>query len=53
MGLSRLADACRRVEVVSQEGKPGDWSPALSDLEAAYAPSLAELERALLNRPGA
>jgi signal transduction histidine kinase/CheY-like chemotaxis protein len=53
MGLNRMADACRRIEVVSQEGRPGDWSPALSDLEAAYGPSLADLERALLSRPGA
>jgi signal transduction histidine kinase/HPt (histidine-containing phosphotransfer) domain-containing protein len=50
MGLNRLADACRRIEVVSQESGRSDWSPALSDLEAAYDPSLADLARALETR---
>jgi signal transduction histidine kinase/ActR/RegA family two-component response regulator len=47
MGLQRLADTCRRIEVVSLEGGQRDWSPALSDMEAAYGPSLADLGRAL------
>jgi hypothetical protein len=42
-----LADTCRRIEVVSLEGGQRDWSPALSDMEAAYGPSLADLGRAL------
>lgn len=50
MGLNRLADACRRLEVASQESGRTDWSPALSDLEAAYGPSLADLARALKTR---
>jgi len=50
MGLNRLAEACRRLEVASQESGRTDWSPALSDLEAAYGPSLADLARALKTR---
>jgi HPt (histidine-containing phosphotransfer) domain-containing protein len=52
LGLNRLADACRRLEVVSLEAGQRDWSRALSDLEAAYGPSLADLGRALETQPG-
>lgn len=45
MGLNRLAEASRRLESSAANGTVSDWSPALADLEAAFEPSLAELQR--------
>lgn len=48
MGLTRLAEACKRLESSAANLDAPDWSPALADWDAAFEPSLLELQRIAL-----
>jgi HPt (histidine-containing phosphotransfer) domain-containing protein len=46
MGLSRLAELCRRLESMAAEGKgAAGWNDLLNELEAVLEPSLDEMRR--------
>ena len=50
MGLSRMGETCKRLELLGAEKRETGWTPLLGELESCLEPSLAEMRKQVGHR---